>query len=359
MASLTKEELKNSLISHGITPPPASAKKEEFVALYEEHVAPVDQEAGDFSSDDEVTISPRKKASQSSVKSTSSTKSKKGKQGVEEVSNSMVVEEVDIDALQDDELFQLLKENGVDAGPIVETTRPFYKKKLASLLKGENGIANGTNGEFSDTEPEEEEDDQPSVVTTPKEPERRVSTRNKVSSASKVSTASSRASNRSVTQSPPAAVLSPESRTSGLRKRITDELDASTLRHTPTPRRSIHTYKVTETTKQTVVVGKDGLETRDITHTVEKSESKGDEAAAAKSSFFTVKRLLLVLLIVGLILAALAFFRQKDMSVDSIMDSLQESMEQAPPAAAPTAAPAATAAPPKPAAPEQPAVADI
>ena len=32
-------------------------RKDEFLALYEEHVAPIDKEAGDFS-DDEVTQSP-------------------------------------------------------------------------------------------------------------------------------------------------------------------------------------------------------------------------------------------------------------------------------------------------------------
>ena len=31
-------------------------RKEEFVAMYEEHVAPIDQDAGEFSSDDEVAL---------------------------------------------------------------------------------------------------------------------------------------------------------------------------------------------------------------------------------------------------------------------------------------------------------------
>ena len=54
MASLTKEELKTALINHGIAPPPPSSRKDEFLALYEEHVKPVEDEAGEFSSDDEV-----------------------------------------------------------------------------------------------------------------------------------------------------------------------------------------------------------------------------------------------------------------------------------------------------------------
>ena len=52
-ASLTKEQLKNELISHGISPPVQSARKEEFVKLYEQHVAPIVSQKGDFSSDDD------------------------------------------------------------------------------------------------------------------------------------------------------------------------------------------------------------------------------------------------------------------------------------------------------------------
>lgn len=351
MASLTKEELKNSLINHGIAPPPATARKDEFVALYEEHVAPIDEQAGEFSSDDEVTVSPRKKkSSQSSVKSTaSSTKSSKGSKKVVTEESSVVVGEVDVDALDDQELFKLLKENGVDAGPVGDSTRSLYKKKLAQILSGTNIVANGSNGsnEFSDTEPEDE--DQPSVVTTPQEPERRVSTRSR-GSASKVF-------NKSATQSPPV-----ETKT-GLRKRITDELDSSTLRNTPTPRRSIHSYKVTETTRETIVLNKDGVETRDTTHTLEKSESKEEEAK--KAPFFTCKKIVFLLLIVaGAVVLFFLLTKQKDiMSVDNIMDSLQESMKKAPAAAAPpVAAPAPTPAPtPAPAQdiPEQPSLADV
>ena len=50
---MTKEQLKNELISHGISPPVQSARKEEFVKLYEQHVAPIVSQKGDFSSDDD------------------------------------------------------------------------------------------------------------------------------------------------------------------------------------------------------------------------------------------------------------------------------------------------------------------
>ena len=98
MTSLTKEELRQALISHGVTDlPPMSAMKEELVSLYEEHVAPTAKGSTDFSSNDEVDLksSPRKRAS-----TTSSASSKKADAGA-----SNVVEELDIDAIDDDELF--------------------------------------------------------------------------------------------------------------------------------------------------------------------------------------------------------------------------------------------------------------
>jgi len=333
MASLTKEELKSALINHGLSPPPASARKDEFLAMYEEHVAPVDRDAGEFSSDDEVTLSPKKKLSQSSAKSTksntSATKSpKKGRKsnGAATEDDSMLVGELNLNDVDDDKLFELLKENGISAGPIVDSTRPFYKKKLALVLRGENGVMNGSNGDFSDTEPEDEpeDDDQPSAVTTPQE--RRTSTRSKVSSSSKKSLASS-----------PAAVTSPAASvvTSGMRKRFNmtaDELDSS--RNTPTPRRSIHTYKVSESTKQTITRSSDGNETRDTLHVVERSESKGD-TETSKPSFFTPKKIILFLVLLALLAAVVLFISKQngEFSVDKIVSSVKNSIKS-PPAAA-------------------------
>ena len=56
-ANLTKEQLKNELISHGVQPPSTNARKEEFVKLYEQHVAPIAAQKGDFSSDEDNDIS--------------------------------------------------------------------------------------------------------------------------------------------------------------------------------------------------------------------------------------------------------------------------------------------------------------
>ena len=176
MSSLTKEQLRSALISHGVPDlPPQSAKKEEWAALYEEHVLPVANGAGDFSSDDEVSLKPSptkrastaSKASRVSNISKASKSSKSPKKAV--VEDSMIVDGVDISALDDDELFAKLKEHGISAGPIVDSTRKLYQKKLVLMLKGET--ANTTNGkevEYSDTEEEEEEEEEeePAAVTT-------------------------------------------------------------------------------------------------------------------------------------------------------------------------------------------------
>ena len=276
MSSFTKEELRNALVSHGVTSlPPLSAKKGELVALYEEHVAPLENGASEFSSDEEVSLnfSPSKrpstaskmtsKVSSTSKTSKSSSKSPKKSPNKNEA-DSLVVDEIDVESLDDDELFRLLKENGIDVGPIVSSTRPFYKKKLALVLKGGCMVntSNETDG-YSDTDPESE-DDQPSGTTVEETPEA-PTTRSKTSSSSKSK------------KSPSKMETSSSFNTSGLRLRMPlDETDSGSPL-TPTPRRSIHSYKVTETTKQVVTRSKDGRETRDIQHTIERSESKGDK----------------------------------------------------------------------------------
>jgi len=140
MASMTKEELKAAIINHGLSPPPSNARKEEFVEMYNEHVAPVADEAGEFSSDDEVSISPTKRSSQKSRTSAKSPRVSKAGGASPDTTVEMTPSaaaaangDVDVESLDDDQLRDLLKENGVDVGPIVDSTRPLYKKKLANI----------------------------------------------------------------------------------------------------------------------------------------------------------------------------------------------------------------------------------
>jgi len=106
MTSLNKTELRQALTIHGVTDlPPASAKKAELVRLYKRHIL-----AG--------SKSPQKKA---------------------------------VEDLDDDELLEMLEKNDIAFGPIVASTRDFYKKKLRLKLRGESMDGN----RFSDTEEED------------------------------------------------------------------------------------------------------------------------------------------------------------------------------------------------------------
>jgi len=289
---MTKEELKSALISHGAPVPPSNAKKDEFIQAYVEHVAPL--EAGEFSSDEEaVAASPgarasnisRTKVSSSSKLSTSSRRSvgspRKAPQAAELEESRDIEMTVDVAALDDSQLFEMLGKAGVEAGPIVASTRKFYEKRLAAALAGEGAAAtNGANGtkEFSDTEPEEEEEEeeQPAVEVVQRK------TKTPRSSKSSIS-------------SPPAD--------SALRQRLVaaEEVDSPA---SPGARRSIHSYKVTEVTRQVTTRARDGTETTDTRHTVERSERAGEAAGRSWTSLLypLLKLAILATLLVGLYL---------------------------------------------------------
>jgi len=295
MSSLTKEELRKALISHGVELPPISAKKEELVLLYQEHVTPADDKAGDFSSDDEeVAFNDNKPP--------------------KEYFSSRVESAVDISAMDDDTLFRSLKQHGVEVGPIVASTRPLYEKKLAVVMFGPVE-ATESSKEFSDTEPEDEddeEDDQPAAVVEKVVP-----------------------ATRSEPTSPPSPSKSP-----GLRQRMTgfrDELDNSL--GTGSPRKSIHSYKVTEVKRQTVTRNRDGQETRDSHHTVEREESDRDSAftPTKKSSLLSsvcppfLYLLLILLVLLGIYLV---FSTKTDdggvTPAEKVIDAINSAVEHPP-----------------------------
>merc|ERR1711936_931738 len=335
MAGLTKDELKSALIAHGVEQNLSAAKKDELVELYEEFVAPHDEKAGEFSSDDEnlspTTRSSSKGASKSrlsprlsprvsakaatpkvSAKAESPTKSPRvsAKAATPKVSEKAAtpkvsakaatpkvsakapsrrssgrvptprvsakassngeVEAINVNELNDEELRENLTKHGIEVGPIVDSTRPLYVKKLSAVLEGGDEVdaaneeeeVNGTDldksvAEFSADETEEvvadegteeeEEDDQPSVVVKEATPKP--------------------ASNKS-----PLANLSQT-----IRQRFSGSSSAEkpkSDRFTPTPRRSIHSYKVVETSRKTVTKDKDGNITEDTT--VDKVSSETD-----------------------------------------------------------------------------------
>lgn len=144
MASLTVDELKKTLTENGVDLPSGRTKKEDYVKLYEEHVALNPSLGAAYSSDDE--------GSQNSRKVTS-TNGEDSSQGIDEA----------LESLSNDDIFVKLKELGYSGGPVVDTTRRVYVKKLYQLMRGErtesfNGGANNSvtvdPSEISDNEVE-------------------------------------------------------------------------------------------------------------------------------------------------------------------------------------------------------------
>merc|ERR1719318_1417290 len=183
-----------------------------------------------------------------------------------------------------------------------------------------------------------------------------VVTRSKASSSSKAP------------KSPSKADLSSPFNASGLRQRLTvDEADSGSPL-TPTPRRSIHSYKVTETTKQVVTRNKDGQETRDIQHTIERSESQGNKAdlnTPVKSSSFRISSIICFLLKL-IIFCSILFIiyvvatppTDGVTPVDQIMDAIN-SAQAAPASPTPDVEAGNPPPPPREAAPEAGNVADV
>jgi len=313
MASLTKDELKNALVNHGVESNFSALKKDELVALYEEFVAPHD--LGEFSSDDEAVIISESKPKRVSNRSKASTKSASNgeKPGLTE-ENSLI----EVDELTDTQLASNLKEFGVDVGPIVDSTRTLYKKKLAILLR-ENEAKDKVDGE-----PEPQNGHEEPVIVAPI---KRVSTRSRTSTKSTnggQAAAEFSADEEVVSEEDeeqPAIVVKKSTRASvtpkkttsassplqsigvSLRQRFTGTPDDQerTDRFTPTPRRSIHSYKVTETTTETMTKDKDGLVTRDVVTTKETTESKGVIGGARHILFKVLPWIFLLLIAAALV----------------------------------------------------------
>ena len=125
MASLTISDLKNELVTHGVELPASSAKKEDYVFLYEKNIG--DKGKIEFSSDDEEVTIPvggkvsRKRVSRKSEGVNGNADSNGEAQGeaVLTEENSLVVGNINIATLTDEELATKLKEFNITVGPIV------------------------------------------------------------------------------------------------------------------------------------------------------------------------------------------------------------------------------------------------
>ena len=147
-------------------------------------------------------------------------------------------------------------------------------------------------------------------------------------SASSKNSSTSQSPKKSPTKSPIDSMLN---NLSGLRQRQTlDDTDSGKL--TPTPRRSIHSYKVSETTKQVITKRKDGTETRDVYHSIERTENgKAVEDQPSKKWSRTVVNLIKFILFVGILIAIyIAVINSKDgtITVEQIEDMVNSATSQ-------------------------------
>ncbi|TNN57067.1 putative carboxypeptidase PM20D1.2 [Liparis tanakae] len=111
------QRLKSDLVAHNVALPPAKSRKEVYVELHLKHI---DQKnAADFSSDED-------------------------EDQVQYVADEEDAGMPDPRGLTDDDLMAALLEHGVNAGPIVASTRAVYEKKLRKLLQSDGrGCPNG------------------------------------------------------------------------------------------------------------------------------------------------------------------------------------------------------------------------
>ncbi|CAK8681537.1 unnamed protein product [Clavelina lepadiformis] len=130
---LTKVQLKEELVAHGVKLPPGQALKSVYVELYNSHIS---KDSGEFSSDDNVV----------QVQRSSSSKRSKRKKKV--ISNSTSDLE-SLEHLTNAEIAAKLKELGQYTGPVIATTRKVYLKRLKEVLQ-ENVTDDHT--EYSDEE---------------------------------------------------------------------------------------------------------------------------------------------------------------------------------------------------------------
>ncbi|XP_077357395.1 thymopoietin a isoform X4 [Festucalex cinctus] len=136
-SQLTKDKLKSELLAHNVELPSGNHNKDVYVQLYLEnltahnkkHVAATATTFDAFSSDEELpppVVSSRSRSS--------------GKKAPRKT-DKIRPDKLDVSALTDDYLRDELLKRGIDAGPIVASTRKVYEKKLQKLLDDDNAQA--------------------------------------------------------------------------------------------------------------------------------------------------------------------------------------------------------------------------
>uniref|UniRef100_A0A8C2EW17 Thymopoietin a n=1 Tax=Cyprinus carpio TaxID=7962 RepID=A0A8C2EW17_CYPCA len=124
---LTKDKLKSALLAHNVALPNGEQKKDVYVQLYLKNLTAQNKKSSGspdvFSSDEELPPAPV-------LVSNSSRSGRKATRKTDKVRP----EDVDVIDLSNEALKDLLLKYGLNAGPIVASTRKVYEKRLQKLL---------------------------------------------------------------------------------------------------------------------------------------------------------------------------------------------------------------------------------
>ncbi|KAK8733370.1 hypothetical protein OTU49_006604 [Cherax quadricarinatus] len=209
---------------------------------------------------------------------------------------SMIIDGLDISRLDDDELYSRLKDLGAEVGPIVDSTRKVYEKKLFVMMGGDMVESFTYNGDVDDEYSGSEEE---VVVEKPT-----ISRSSFMSESTRFTTTSSSPSKHTDLRK---RIMSPASET-----KSSDVYDPE--RHTPSPRPSLRT--VTSTSSETYTVrkfvnnGRSGYASEGTA-----TKSAGDKTSSSplcKTS--ALVRILVKLLFLALIIAIGLYIYQNDTS---------------------------------------------
>ncbi|XP_051546659.1 lamina-associated polypeptide 2, isoforms beta/gamma-like isoform X2 [Myxocyprinus asiaticus] len=123
---LTKDKLKSALMAHNVVLPNGDQRKDVFVQLYLKNLTAQNKKSSGspdvFSSDEELPPTP-----------VISNKSRSGRKATRKT-DKVRPEEIDVTELTNEGLKDLLLKYGLNAGPIVASTRKVYEKRLQKLL---------------------------------------------------------------------------------------------------------------------------------------------------------------------------------------------------------------------------------
>ncbi|KAJ8265119.1 hypothetical protein COCON_G00142180 [Conger conger] len=150
-AQFSKQRLKLELVANNVDLPAGERKKQVYLDLYMKYVSK--KGAADFSSDEEDQVQGND-VDEPGVR----------EEEEEEEDQAEESDVMDVTQLTDDELKAQLLLLGVKAGPIVDSTRVLYERKLQRLLdQAPQPDQNGTNeaDQYSDSEEDNEEEDKP------------------------------------------------------------------------------------------------------------------------------------------------------------------------------------------------------